>query len=154
VLVGLVRPRSGRVDRERSDGGRLRGWITVLPHDLEMPGHCLSHDGHAIVVALRGGNTSGRVRAPGPVRTILGTLDNNDVSDQRSLRMMPVCFRMLRSVPGGNVSLGLPVEGRVIYGEEQRLITSPDPRTLKEFCDEIGKRLLERRPTSYTPSGQ
>lgn len=46
------------------------------------------------------------------------------------------------------------LEGRVIYGEEQRLITSPDPRTLKEFCDEIGKRLLERRPTSYTPSGQ
>lgn len=100
--------RSGRVDRERSDRGRLRDRVTVLPHDLEMPDHRFSHDRHAIIVALRGGNTSGQVRAPGPVRPILGTLDNNDVSDHRSLRVMPACFRMLRSVPGGNVSLGLP----------------------------------------------
>ena len=31
----------------------------------------------------------------------------------------------------------------VVYDEDQRLITSPNPDALKQFCEEIGKRLKE-----------
>lgn len=34
----------------------------------------------------------------------------------------------------------------VVCDEDQRLITSPGPDALKEFCDEIGRRLLEVPP--------
>jgi hypothetical protein len=31
----------------------------------------------------------------------------------------------------------------VVYEEDQRLITSPNPKALKEFCEQISARLLE-----------
>jgi protease I len=34
----------------------------------------------------------------------------------------------------------------VVYDEDQRLITSPGPEALKEFCEEIGRRLREVPP--------
>lgn len=34
----------------------------------------------------------------------------------------------------------------VVYDEDQRLITSPGPNALKDFCEEIGKRLQELPP--------
>jgi protease I len=42
---------------------------------------------------------------------------------------------------------GFDVSDRpVVYDEAQRLITSPNPQTLHEFCEEIGSRLLEESP--------
>jgi protease I len=37
------------------------------------------------------------------------------------------------------------LEDSVVYDKTQRLITSPDPKFLKEFCEEIGKRILEMK---------
>jgi protease I len=38
------------------------------------------------------------------------------------------------------------LDAPVVYDEDQRLITSPDPKALKEFCEELGRRLLEVPP--------
>jgi protease I len=38
------------------------------------------------------------------------------------------------------------LDAPVVYDEDQRLITSPNPQALKEFCEEIGRRLLEAPP--------
>ncbi|MGZ8237922.1 MAG: hypothetical protein ACXWTY_08635 [Methylobacter sp.] len=38
----------------------------------------------------------------------------------------------------------------VVYDENQRLITSPNPKepAMKAFCEEIGKRLQENAPVT------
>jgi protease I len=40
----------------------------------------------------------------------------------------------------------------VVYDEGQRLITSPNPKALKEFCEQIGTRLREVAPVAGTVS--
>lgn len=42
--------------------------------------------------------------------------------------------------------LGSPI----VYDKDQRLITSPGPKALKEFCEEIGRRLLEIKEKKTT----
>jgi putative intracellular protease/amidase len=34
----------------------------------------------------------------------------------------------------------------VVYDKGQRLITSPNPKTLKQFCEELGARMREVSP--------
>jgi protease I len=38
------------------------------------------------------------------------------------------------------------LDAPVVYDEDHRLITSPDPKALKEFCEEVSRRLLEVPP--------
>lgn len=38
------------------------------------------------------------------------------------------------------------LDAPIVYDEKQRLITSTDPNTLKEFCEEIGRRIVEVPP--------
>lgn len=38
------------------------------------------------------------------------------------------------------------LDAPVVFDEDQRLITSPDPKALKEFCEEIARRLKEIPP--------
>ncbi len=48
------------------------------------------------------------------------------------------------------------VECPVVYDKEQRLISSPNPKALKEFCEEISRRLPEvkEKKTNNTPVTQ
>ena len=41
-------------------------------------------------------------------------------------------------------------ETPVVYDERQRLITSPDPNSLKQFCEEISMRCREVEPVTLT----
>jgi protease I len=50
-------------------------------------------------------------------------------------------------LPGGDIdSEDYDKAHPVVYDADQRLITSPNPNTLKEFCEEIGTRLREIAP--------
>lgn len=80
----------------------------MFAHDIKVTGHSLTHASHTRVVALGGGDTAGQVGTPRPIRTVVGTLDDDYVPVHRDLRVRRACLRMLCSVPGGNVSLGLP----------------------------------------------
>ena len=61
----------------------------------------------ACVVVLRSRDTTRQIRCSRTVAAILRLFDNDDVAAHLVLRSMRVCFRMLRSVPIGNVAAGL-----------------------------------------------
>lgn len=48
----------------------------------------------------------------------------------------------------GNAGFELPSdpEAPVVYDEKQRLITSPNPQAIKEFCEELSVRIREAEP--------
>ena len=103
VLAGL-----SSVDREDPDGRRPRNRIPVRAQVVDVQRDCFSHQTDAFVIRVAGGHTTRQIRAPSSVSAVVTPLHDHRVSAQRRLHSMPACLRMLFSVPGGNVALGLP----------------------------------------------
>ena len=103
VLAGL-----SSVDREDPDGRRPRNRIPVRAQVVDVQRDCFSHQTDAFVIRVAGGHTTRQIRAPSSVSAVVTPLYDHRVSAQRRLHSMPACLRMLFSVPGGNVALGLP----------------------------------------------
>jgi hypothetical protein len=99
---------SGRDDGEGVDRRWHRDGVAVLTHDLQVTGDRFTHQGDAFLVGGSGGNTAREVGTPCAETTSLITLDDDDVSAHCWDLPIPACLRMLFSVIGRNVSLGLP----------------------------------------------
>jgi len=87
---------------------RMRNRQAVLAQALDVELDRLGHLGDRFGLAVTHRHTSGQVRTPRAVATVLGALDDDHVGDHNVLRSSPACPRMLRSVPIGNTLLGLP----------------------------------------------
>jgi hypothetical protein len=99
---------SGRDDGEGVDRRWHRDGVTVLAHDLQVAGDRFTHQDDAFLVGGSGGNTAQEVGAPCAETTSLVTVNDDDVSAHCWVLPIPACLRMLFSVIGRNVSLGLP----------------------------------------------
>jgi hypothetical protein len=80
----------------------------VLTHDVKVTSDRLTHEHDALLVPAGCGYATRKVRTPGAETVILVTFDDDNVPAHRDLPLMSACLRMLFSVIGRNVSLGLP----------------------------------------------
>lgn len=105
---------AGPVNTRRSRGwddqsrqrGRLRHRLTIGTHALNVEPHGLDHETKTLLVVGVSRYATRQIRAPCPVAAGLVALD--DVPAHEILQSSPACLRMLRSVRGCTVALGLP----------------------------------------------
>jgi hypothetical protein len=96
----------------------------VLTHDVKVTSDRLTHEYDALLVPAGCGYATRKVRTPGAETVILVTFDDDNVPAHRDLPSMSACLRMLFSVIGRNVSLGLPATV-VVPGLRSRVTVVP-----------------------------
>src|SRR6266568_2184628 len=146
------RRRAGRRLRRRriedGDADSLGGFgdrVAVLPEKCDVFGHGLAHQLFGLAAGVAGGDHAREVGGVGGVPRRVVPFEDDDVPSHGCPFGRPACFRMLASVLGFKVALGLPAT-----------VTSPAlVGWVKWRCDPVGRFSIQpscssRRTISLT----